>query len=117
MKDILARHQVPGATVAITRAGRLVLARGYGWADVENRRVMQPKSRFVLASVSKAITSAAAMKLVEQGRLKLDDRAFELLGEIRSPSGTTPDPRLKQITVQMLMHHAGGCIHKRVRTI
>lgn len=108
LKDILVRHQVPGAAVAITYHGRLVLARGYGWADIENRQAVEPETRFVLASVSKAITTVAAMKLIDEGRLKLDDHAFEVLGEIKSPPGTTPDSRLKQITIRMLMHHAGG---------
>ena len=56
MKDILSRHEIPGAAVAVTHNGRLILARGYGWADINARQVVQPTTLFDLASVSKPIT-------------------------------------------------------------
>ncbi len=107
VRDIMFKHQVPGATVAITHDGKLIFARGYGWADIENRQVMEPDTREVLASVSKSIETVTAMKLIQDGRLKLDDHVFDLL-DTKSPPGTTPDAKLKKITVRMLMHHAGG---------
>jgi CubicO group peptidase (beta-lactamase class C family) len=107
VKGIMMRHQVPGAALAITHNGHLIFARGYGYADIESRQVVEPETRFVLASVSKAIESVTAFKLIQDDRLKLDDHPFELLGT-PSPKGTTPDKRLKQITVRQLMHHAGG---------
>jgi N-acyl-D-amino-acid deacylase len=108
MKQILARHEVPGAGLAITRNGRLIVARGYGWADIAAHEPVQPITLFGLASVSKPITGVTILKLVEEGRLHLDDHVFQLLGELRAPPGQRLDPRLKEITIRMLLEHAGG---------
>ena len=108
MKQILARHEVPGAAVAITHNGKLLVARGYGWANVEEREPVRPVTLFDLASVSKSITAVTILKLVEQGRLRLDERVFDLLGQLRAPPGMEFDPRLRQITIKMLLEHAGG---------
>jgi CubicO group peptidase (beta-lactamase class C family) len=108
MKQILARHEVPGAAVAIAHGGKLLVARGYGWANVEEREPVRPVTLFDLASVSKSITAVTILKLVEQGRLRLDQPVFELLGELRAPPGMEFDPRLRQITIKMLLEHAGG---------
>ncbi|HTQ38081.1 MAG TPA: serine hydrolase domain-containing protein [Pirellulales bacterium] len=108
VKQILARHQVAGAGVAVTRGGKLIVARGYGWADIEAHDPMQPTTLVGLASVSKPITGVTILKLVEQGRLRLDDHVFPLLGELRAPPEKQVDPQLKEITVRTLLEHAGG---------
>jgi N-acyl-D-amino-acid deacylase len=109
MTTFLANHQIPGASLAVTRNGRLVYARGFGWADRKAREPVTPSSLFRLASISKPITSAAIFKLIELGKLKLDDHPFELLKLDPIPqSGFTPDPRLKDITVLELLQHRGG---------
>ncbi len=110
MLDILRDYNVPGGSLAIAKDGRLVFARGYGWADVENKKPMRPTSRFNLASCSKPITAAAILKLVDQGKLRLDDKVFALLSDIKPPPGVTADPRLKEISVRHLLHHAGGLV-------
>jgi N-acyl-D-amino-acid deacylase len=95
--------------LAVAKDGKLVLARGYGWADVAARRPVQPETRFALASVSKSLTAAAVLKLAEQGRLDLDARVFrELLTDLEPPPGARVDPRYDQITIRMLLYHAGG---------
>ncbi len=108
MPRILARHEVPGATLAIMHDGKLIVARGYGWANIEAREPMRPITRFDLASVSKAITAVTILKLCEDGRLKLNERVFELLGQTRAPPGHEYDERLRRITIQMLLNHSGG---------
>ncbi len=105
---VLARFEVPGAAVAITHAGKLIIARGYGFANIETREPVRPVTRFDLASVSKSITAVAILKLVEEGRLRLDERVFELLGQVRAPPGQDFDARLRQVTIRMLLEHAGG---------
>lgn len=105
---LMSKWGVPGAAVAVVRDGRLVLARGYGYADVDAERAVQPDALFRVASVSKPITAAAVLTLVEEGRLDLNARAFEILGDLEPPPGTTVDPRIRQVTVRQLLHHAGG---------
>ncbi|MEW6270229.1 MAG: serine hydrolase domain-containing protein [Thermodesulfobacteriota bacterium] len=105
---MVARFSLPGAGFAIVKDGRLVLARGYGFADVAAQRPVEPTTRFLLASVSKSITAATVMKLVEDGRLQLAARAFDVLDDIRPLDPETVDPRTAQITVVDLLYHAGG---------
>jgi N-acyl-D-amino-acid deacylase len=101
-------NNVPGASLAIARNGRLVLVRGYGFADVDQREPMQPESLLRFGSIGKTITSIAIMKLVESGKLDLDTSAFALLPEIRPRSGRLADVRIGRITIRNLLTHSGG---------
>jgi N-acyl-D-amino-acid deacylase len=102
MLSFLRDHDVPGGALAIARHGRIVYARGFGYADVAKRLPVEPDSLFRIASLSKPITAAAIMQLQERGKLRLDDRACELLDLIPS------DPRLAAVTVQQLLQHTAG---------
>jgi CubicO group peptidase (beta-lactamase class C family) len=110
---VMKRHGIPGAALAIAKDGKLLIARGYGWANLENDTFVKPDTLFGIASLSKTITAAAVLKLVEQGKLKLDDHAFKLLAQIKPFRGLAVDPRLHQITVRHLLHHAGGWDHAK----
>ncbi len=101
-------HAVPGCALAIARDGKLKLARGYGFADLGAREPMRPETRVALASVSKVLTAQTTLKLVEQGRLQLSDRAFGFFRDLPVPPGMREDPRLAEITVEMCLHHTGG---------
>ena len=109
MLSFIREHDVPGASVAIARHGRIVYARGFGYADREKHEPVEPDSLFRIASISKPFTSAAILQLQERGRLRLDDHAFELLGyKPHLDGGATVDPRLVKITFRELLHHTGG---------
>jgi N-acyl-D-amino-acid deacylase len=101
-------NNVPGASLAIAKNGRLVLARGYGFADVDQREPTQPESLLRFGSIGKTITSIAIMKLVEVGKLDLDTSAFALLPDIRPRSGRLGDARISRITIRNLLTHSGG---------
>jgi uncharacterized protein (TIGR03437 family) len=101
-------NHLPGASLAIARDGRLVLARGYGVADVEQRQPVLPESLLRFGSIGKTITSIAIMKLVEAGKLDLDASAFALLPDIRPRSGRVGDARTGRITIRNLLTHSGG---------
>jgi N-acyl-D-amino-acid deacylase len=105
---IMRRHGIPGAALAIAKDGKLVLAKGYGWSNLETGDHVKPDTLFGVASLSKSLTAVAILKLVEQGKLKLDDKPFVMLAHIRPHPGVQPDPRLKDITVHHLLIHAGG---------
>jgi N-acyl-D-amino-acid deacylase len=106
------RHGIPGAALAIARDGKLVFARGYGWSNLATNEVVQPDSLFGIASLSKTLTAVAVLKLVDQGKLNLDDRPFQILNHIKPFPGAKVDPRLFQITVRQLLNHSGGWDHK-----
>jgi N-acyl-D-amino-acid deacylase len=110
---ILKRHGIPGAALAVAKDGKLVYARGYGYADLAADKPVEPDTLFGVASLSKPITAAAVLKLVEQRRLSLDDRPFEILRHIRPNPGARPDPRLKDVTVRHLLNHSGGWDHQK----
>jgi N-acyl-D-amino-acid deacylase len=110
MTGFLASHpDIPGASLAVARHGQLVYARGFGLADRESGETVSPNSRFRIASISKPVTSAAILRLVEQRRLRLDDRVFDLLDLVDhlAESGRL-DLRWRQITIQHLLHHTAG---------
>jgi len=106
--NFLQQESIPGASVAVVKDGKLIHARGYGFSDPETGSVADPTTIFRYGSVSKPITSVAAMKLIEQGMLSLDDKPFEILSHLPVVPGGTEDPRLKTITLEQLMTHSGG---------
>ena len=108
MKGFIARHQVPGAALAITKGDRLVYAQGFGVADRNQEIPVSPRSLFRIASVSKPFTSAAIMQLVEQGRLALDDPILPLLRDTFDTSDVPGDPRLQTVTIRHLLQHRAG---------
>lgn len=109
MTSYMKKHGVPGGSLAIMRNGKLVYARGFGYANVEQREPLSPQSILRIASISKPITAVAILQLVEQGKLKLDDKVFDLLGiEPHVSRRRKPDPRLKDITVLHCLQHTAG---------
>jgi len=108
MADLMQRYNLPGGAVAVSRNGKLVFAKGYGLADRERQLPVRPNSLFRIASISKPFTSAAVLKLVEQGKLHLDDKAFRYLSDLHPPKGRPVDSRLATITIRQLLHHTGG---------
>lgn len=92
--------------MAVGRGGQVLYARGFGWADVEAKKPVQPDSVFRLASISKSITGVAVMRAVEQGRLSLDDKLLPHLGEL--VPAEIPDARWRDITLRHLLQHTGG---------
>ena len=69
-------NNIPGATVAVSKNGRLVLWKGYGWADRENQVAMQPWHRTRIGSVSKVITAIGTLQLVDSGNIALDQPIY-----------------------------------------
>ncbi len=105
-----ARH-IPGGALAVSRGGRLVLARGYGWADKEAQVAVAPDALFRIASVSKPITSAAVMRLIQDsaGRVSLDTPIFDVLKYTPHLAPVAKvDPRLATITIREVLQHTGG---------
>ena len=109
MQHLIRHHRIPGASLAISDQGRLVFARGYGYADVGSHDPVRPGSLFRIASISKPITAVAIMRLVDQQKLSLDDKVFEILPhEPHLQDGTEMDQRQYDITIRHLLGHRGG---------
>lgn len=105
--ELMAKWLVPGGTVAIAYKGKLVYARGFGYADLNTRTVMEPDTLFRIASISKAVTAVAALRLCDQGKLKLDSRPFAVFS-LTPKTCKNPDPHLNDITLQQLLQCTAG---------
>ncbi|ASA21232.1 serine hydrolase domain-containing protein [Paenibacillus donghaensis] len=105
----LSEKRIVGTVVQVSIDGELVYSRAAGYADREQQEIMQENALFRLASVSKPIVSTAALVLVAQGRLGLDDRVDRWLPEFK--------PRLSngapaEITVRQLLTHTAGLTYR-----
>jgi CubicO group peptidase (beta-lactamase class C family) len=99
----MTENHVPGAVVAVVKDGELVLAKGYGYADLETRTPVDPaRTLFRPGSVSKLFVWTSVMQLVEQGKLDLDADINTYL-DFTIPA-TFPQP----ITLKNLMTHTPG---------
>lgn len=95
------------ATVAVSRDGRLLLSRGYGWSAGDTGRPVAPDALLRIASVTKPITAAAVKNAVRAGRLSFDTRVFDVVST-GVPADGVADPRVHGITVGHLLDHKGG---------
>ena len=113
----VAAANLPGAVGMIVDRDGVRFARALGEADAVAHTPMQPDTLFQIASMTKAITSVAAMQLVEQGRLSLDSDIGEVLPALADPqvlTGFGPDgqpqlrPAARPITLRHLLTHTAG---------
>jgi CubicO group peptidase (beta-lactamase class C family) len=95
---------VPGVAVAIVKDGRVVLAKGYGVRKVGEAAPVTPQSLFRIASNTKAFTTAALAMLVDEGKLRWDDRVVDHM-----PSFQMWDPYVtREMTIRDLLTHRSG---------
>lgn len=94
------KGHIPGLSVAVVREGKVVLARGYGLANVECAAPATRDSVYELLSVTKQFTAAAIRMLAEEGKLSLDDRLSRYLPNIPSA--------WNDITLRHLLTHTSG---------
>lgn len=104
IREQLRAAKLPGAAVAVIRDSRTAVAKGYGYANLEQKRPVTADTIFQIASVSKLVTATALMRLYEQGRFRLDDDINAYLPfSVRNPK--YPDAA---ITLRMLLAHTSG---------
>jgi CubicO group peptidase (beta-lactamase class C family) len=100
VRSELARQRIPGLSVAVLRGDTVVLARGYGSANVELKVPANDTTAFEVGSVSKIFTAAATVLLSERGRLGLDDPITRYV-----PEGSAVWPG---VTIRHLLTHTSG---------
>lgn len=105
--EFLDRIDGPAAVAAISRQGKLVYSRGFGWSDAHQKKPTSPDSLMRIGGFTEPITAAAVKKLIREGKLTRETKAFKLLN-LKPPHGANPDPRLDQITIGQLLEHKGG---------
>lgn len=109
VKAYMDAQDVPGLSFAISRNGKLVLAKTYGFADKEAKEMVAPRHRFRVASVSKPITSASIMRLIQDKKLSLGDMVFGSGALLGTSYGTKAySANVKKISLLHLMTHTCG---------
>ena len=109
IESILGKFDIKGASVAVARDGRLIYARGIGYADVESQEPVEPGHLFRVASISKLITATTIMKMRELNLIDLDDKVFGPDGLLNdSVYLLYTDRRFENITVRHLLNHSSG---------
>ena len=110
-------EEIPGVVAIAANSQEVIYQGAFGKRDLSRDDAMTPDSVFWIASMTKAITAAAAMQLVEQGKLSLDAPIGKLLPDLASPQvlegfDAQGEPKLrpasKQITLRHLMTHTAG---------
>lgn len=94
-------NSIVGAELHVIQNRKTVLHQAYGWADREDQRPMAVNSTFCIRSMTKPLTGTAIQMLVDQGKLKLEDKASSYLPSFRG------DP-LDKISIQHLLEHRSG---------
>lgn len=97
---------IGGISAAISKDGKLVYARGVGYADAPSQAPFAPDALGRIASISKTVTMAAVLHLVEGGQLGLDDKLLDRLPAYAST--TLLDSRLADITLRQVLSHTSG---------
>ena len=93
-------QQIPGLALAVIKDGQIVIAKGYGLANVEHQVPVKPETIFQSGSTGKQFTSTAVMMLVEEGKLSLEDKILKYF-----PDGPAA---WQNITVRHLLTHTSG---------
>ena len=123
-QELINKEQIPGAVALVVRNGKVVYEKAFGISDPKTNRAYKIDDIFRIASMSKAITSTAAMILYEQGKFNLDDPiskwipAFKNMTVISSYNAKdntyTTIPAVKPITVRQLFTHTSGLSYGRI---
>lgn len=118
LEGAIADSQIPGAVALITRNGKIVYHKAFGYADAEREIPFETDAIFRIASQTKAITSAAVLMLWEEGHFRLDDPISKFIPEFanagvmesfnEADSSFTITPLSKPITIRHLLSHTSG---------
>lgn len=100
----VADWKVPGLAIAVVKDGRIVFAKGYGVRELGKPAPIDTQTLFAIGSTTKAMTAASLGMLVDEGKLKWDDRVTKLL-----PGFQLADPYVtRELTVRDLLTHRAG---------
>lgn len=104
--QMMKEDKVPGVSIAFVDNGRLAWAKGYGYADLETQAKVTPDTVFLSASLSKPVTAMAALHLVEQGILRLDEDVNTKLKGWKVPESHYT--KKQKVTLRRLINHSSG---------
>ena len=100
VQETMEREQVVGVSIGVVIGAEIIVAKGYGYADLENEVKASEHTVYRIGSITKQFTAVAIMQLVEQGKLKLDDDLTKFLPEYPTKG--------HKITIERLLNHTSG---------
>ncbi len=106
LADRMKAHKTPGASIAVINNYKIEWARGYGIRDTESNEAVIPDTLFQAASISKPVTATAVLRLVQQGKLNLDEDVNKKLVSWKVPENEFT--RDKKVTIRGILTHTAG---------
>jgi CubicO group peptidase (beta-lactamase class C family) len=106
IQERMALYKVPGLSIAVIHHYKIEWAKGYGWADVDQKIPVTDKTLFQAASLSKSLNAVGVLKLVQDQRLDPDKDINEYLTSWKFPYDSVS--KGKKITVKNLLSHTAG---------
>jgi CubicO group peptidase (beta-lactamase class C family) len=100
VRDQMARQHIPGLSLAVVTNGQVAKADGYGFANVESKAPATTETIYQIQSVTKTFTAAAVMLLVEEGKMKVEDKLSEYLTDLPGC--------WSEVTIHHLLTHTSG---------
>jgi len=108
VREAVAKNKVPGAIALVSQRGRIIRQEAFGLRDIESQLPFTTNTLCWIASITKPVTVAAAMALVDAGKLALDDAVEKYLPEFREQKGTNGEHQV--FTIRQLMSHTSGLV-------
>jgi CubicO group peptidase (beta-lactamase class C family) len=103
LKKAVKRQKIPGLTLAATKNDTIIYTGAFGFANIETKVPMKTNYNFHWASVSKTFVATAILQLVEQGKIKLDEKLITYV-----PYFKQKDEYYKDITIKQMLNHTSG---------
>jgi CubicO group peptidase (beta-lactamase class C family) len=88
-----------GVAILVSKDGKVVYKKGFGYADIDGKQLIQPQTKFRIGSVTKQFTAAAILKLQEQGKISVNDKLSQFIPDF---------PRGEEVTIHHLLTHTSG---------
>ncbi|MEK5070968.1 serine hydrolase domain-containing protein [Sporosarcina sp. FSL K6-1508] len=104
VEEVMEKEQIPGVAVALSKNGQTIYERGFGTRNFETNEPVTPETIFGIASITKSFTALAIMKLVEEGRLQVEDAVIEHLPEFQ----LVDYANIEDIKIRHLLSHTTG---------
>ena len=105
LQDRMAHHQAPGVSIAVINDGKIEWARGFGVKAWGKPDPVTAETRFQAASISKPVFALVVMRLVEMGKLNLDEDVNTCLRSWKVPPNASWQPA---VTLRQILSHSGG---------
>lgn len=108
IRQFMAEKGIGAVTFAVSKDGKVLHDRAFGWADADLKLPLQPGMKMRIASMTKPVVKAAITTLFTERKLKPDDLVFPLLELSQYKEAKGCDERWQRVTIQHLLDHKGG---------